>query len=413
MSITLPKNEPKHYENLFRGYKSKTDVRDFERGLIYEPDKSKVVSIHPDSKIATNIDNLWQKTSSKWLYLDSMNYSVYTGTSGVALLKLKWLSGDSSKYQQEILPLLPLNSLNGKEFSFLCGDAGPLAIGAIVYHKMGNEKDCNRCVSRLLEKRIVFSKHSNVSNEVLYGRAGYLYALLLLNKTIIPPPVDERIIRNVIELILYYGVRESKSERSQSPLLYKWYDSYYVGAAHGLAGILYMLLQAAKYLTNEELTSLVRPSVDYLATLTLPDGNYPSIIDTHSELKVQWCHGPPGLAFVFSMAYKVFNEKKYLKLALDCGETVWNRGILKKGYSLCHGVAGNAYTFLELYQTTFDKKHLYRAIKFAEYCVDYSADREGKSPDRPLSLFEGNAGRMYLLLDIVKPLTAKFPGFTL
>lgn len=50
--------------------------------------------------------------------------------------------------------------------------------------------------------------------------------------------------------------------------------------------------------------------------------------------------------------YQVFNDQKYLKLALDAGEVVWQRGLLKKGYSICHGVAGNAYCFLDLYQTT-------------------------------------------------------------
>lgn len=30
----------------------------------------------------------------------------------------------------------------------------------------------------------------------------------------------------------------------------------------------------------------------------------------------------------------------------------WERGLLKKGYSICHGVAGNGYTFLYLFQQT-------------------------------------------------------------
>lgn len=48
----------------------------------------------------------------------------------------------------------------------------------------------------------------------------------------------------------------------------------------------------------------------------------------------------------------MFKEQKYLNLALDAGEVVWQRGLLRKGYSICHGVAGNAYCFLDLYQTT-------------------------------------------------------------
>lgn len=128
---------------------------------------------------------------------------------------------------------------------------------------------------------------------------------------------------------------------------------------------------------------------------------------------MQWCHGAPGFLYLFTTAYKVYNDRKYLQLAEDCGNVIWERGLLRKGYSLCHGVAGNAYCFLELFQTTQDRKHLYRAIKFTEWCIDYTKQHENYPPDRPLSLYEGICGRMYLLLDIQNPLEAKFPGFTI
>lgn len=43
----------------------------------------------------------------------------------------------------------------------------------------------------------------------------------------------------------------------------------------------------------------------------------------------------------------------------------------------------------------------------------YTKKHEQHPPDRPHSLYEGTAGPMYLFLDILKPLEAKFPGFTL
>lgn len=109
----------------------------------------------------------------------------------------------------------------------------------------------------------------------------------------------------------------------------------------------------------------------------------------------------------------MFQDTSYLQAALDCGDVIWERGLVRKGYSLCHGVSGNGYCFLELYQTTQERKHLYRATKFAEWCLEYSKQHEELSPDRPLSLFEGIAGPMYFLLDIQQPMEAKFPGFSL
>lgn len=71
--------------------------------------------------------------------------------------------------------------------------------------------------------------------------------------------------------------------------------------------------------------------------------------------------------FIYSMFIaffpnrKVFGEQQYLHDAMQCGEVIWHRGLLKKGYGLCHGAAGNAYAFLALYKLTQEPRHLYRA----------------------------------------------------
>ena len=64
-----------------------------------------------------------------------------------------------------------------------------------------------------------------------------------------------------------------------------------------------------------------------------------------------------------SLLLQLFKEEKYLKEAVDCGEVIWQRGLLRKGYGICHGTAGNGYAFLSLYRTTREKKYLYRACK--------------------------------------------------
>lgn len=63
------------------------------------------------------------------------------------------------------------------------------------------------------------------------------------------------------------------------------------------------------------------------------------------------------------MSSQVFKEEKYLKEAAECGEVIWQRGLLRKGYGICHGTAGNGYAFLSLYKLTQEKKYLYRACK--------------------------------------------------
>lgn len=53
-----------------------------------------------------------------------------------------------------------LRNLNGRRVSFLCGDAGPLAVGAVVYHKLKNEGEYKECVQRCV---ILFGNQPFVS----------------------------------------------------------------------------------------------------------------------------------------------------------------------------------------------------------------------------------------------------------
>lgn len=97
---------------------------------------------------------------------------------------------------------------------------------------------------------------------------------------------------------------------------------------------------------------------------------------------------------------QVYGEQRYLDAAVRCGEVVWKRGLLRKGYGLCHGVSGNAYTFLQLYRLTGKVVYFNRAVRFAEWCLS-SEQRECREADRPHSLFEGLAGVIYFYVDLL------------
>lgn len=110
---------------------------------------------------------------------------------------------------------------------------------------------------------------------------------------------------------------------------------------------------------------------------------------------------------------QTYGKQCYLDSAVNCGEVVWKRGLLRKGYGLCHGVSGNAYTFLQLYRLTGKVIYFNRAVRFAEWCVS-SAKRECRVPDRPYSLFEGLAGVTYFYVDLLGGAdSATFPALEL
>ncbi|XP_026746768.1 lanC-like protein 1 isoform X2 [Trichoplusia ni] len=285
--------------------------------------------------------------------------TVYTGSAGLALYYFMCSLKNDASSQESLkmaLEYLDIENLKGRRISFLCGDAGPLAIATVISYKLGTKRndkilpDYKTLAHRLMS---LISLLNESPDEILYGKAGYLYALLFVNKHINGKeiiPVNH--IEKVINSILKSGKQYSAQMKSDSPLLWHWHDKVYFGAAHGMAGILYMLLQ-------------------------------------------------------------IFEEEKYMKVALQCGDLIWQRGLCTKGYSICHGVSGNAYAFIQLFQATKRPLYLYRACCFMEWCAVERPGTELHRPDRPASLFEGLSGRLYLAEDITRIAEARFPAFGL
>nr|XP_014287074.1 lanC-like protein 2 [Halyomorpha halys] len=339
------------------------------------------------------------------------NYSIYVGTTGIAMLYLyKYMKNNDSSALTRGKRIVAEANEKGKYtgISFLRGNAGPLALGFIFNAFASGGSSATELSRRLCA---LADKDVDSPCELLNGRAGYLYALLFVQKYF-NNVISEELLRKQISIILREGVRRAEITPCEAPLVYEWYDTNYLGAAHGLAGILYILLCCSRLLTSKEKNDLIQPTIEWLLTQRFPSGNFKPSTDKDEDNLVQWCHGAPGFVHLFTLASEVFKSRKYLDVALQCGEIVWERGLLSKGYSLCHGVSGNAYTFLELFKYTKNAKHLHRAACFAEWCTHHPRDQHMK-PDRPLSLFEGLAGLIYFLNDIRKPNAASFPGYGL
>ncbi|KAM4689472.1 lanC-like protein 2 [Discoglossus pictus] len=369
-------------------------------------------------RIQSKIGDLLQQMEEGLKTTDPHDCSAYTGYTGIALLYLQlYRVTQEPAHLQRSLDYVKriLRNLNGRRVSFLCGDAGPLAVGAVVHHKLQNQVESKDCITKLLQlQRGVVSTDNELPDELLYGRAGYLYALLYVNTEIGPGTVPQENIKEIVDAIIESGKNLSKEEHKteRCPLLYQWHKKQYVGAAHGLAGIYYMLMQPLAKVDQEILNDLVKASIDYVRHKKFRSGNYPSSLSNETDRLVHWCHGAPGVIHMLLQAYKLFKEDKYLKDAMECSDVIWQRGLLRKGYGICHGTSGNGYSFLSLYHHTQDKKYLYRACKFAEWCLDYG--KHGcRIPDRPYSLFEGMAGTIHFLSDMLTPETSRFPAFEL
>nr|XP_020746406.1 lanC-like protein 2 [Odocoileus virginianus texanus] len=295
---------------------SRTPLSPEELGLPFHSD-GKIIN-NFTRRIQTKIKDLLQQMEEGLKTADPHDCSAYTGWTGIALLYLQLyrVTCDQS-YLLRSLDYVKrtLRNLNGRRVTFLCGDAGPLAVGAVVYHKLKSDCESQECITKLLQlQRTIVCRDSDLPDELLYGRAGYLYALLYVNTEIGPGAVCESAIKEVVSAIIESGKALSREEKKveRCPLLYQWHRKQYVGAAHGMAGIYYMLMQPAAKVDQETLTEMVKPSIDYMRHKRFRSGNYPSSLSNETDRLVHWCHGAPGVIHMLMQAHKVSARAAHL-----------------------------------------------------------------------------------------------------
>ncbi len=103
------------------------------------------------------------------------------------------------------------------------------------------------------------------------------------------------------------------------------------------------------------------------------------------EIRVQWCHGAPGIVATLGHVMDLDDM-------LAGGELTWRAGPLEKGPGLCHGTAGNAYAFLVLYTRTGDRVWLERARAFGMHAIRQVEQEREKVGRGRYSLFTGDIG---------------------
>jgi hypothetical protein len=154
--------------------------------------------------------------------------------------------------------------------------------------------------------------------------------------------------------------------------------SRYLGAAHGYAGNMRALANRGRVPEPANLDPYVLRE-DGQANWMSRVGARPE------EIRVQWCHGAPGMV-------AVLGDVLDLELAVAGGELIWRAGPLAKGAGLCHGTAGNGYAFLVLHRRTGDELWLDRARAFAMHAMAQVESERARLGRGRYSLFTGDLG---------------------
>lgn len=172
--------------------------------------------------------------------LQAKNYGdggdLYTGISGIAYMFLKL------HQIEETRALFPSSLQNAKIFidqakiyasnkeqdkaMFLCGNAGIYAVSTVINKELNHQctqQDLNNFLSGYpVCLKINYCRYG--SDEVLFGRAGYLSGIYWLNQNL---PDDMKISQDVIikicDVMIESGVQYSHHKRLQIPMMWECY----------------------------------------------------------------------------------------------------------------------------------------------------------------------------------------------
>ncbi|CAL8470922.1 g10464 [Coccomyxa elongata] len=366
--------------------------------------------------------------------------TVYVGLAGIALTyfrlyeccrRLKsrvsataigWSGEDPSQQAQLYLKsaITVVNAAGSSQrLTFHEGQPGIYAVKAAILHAQGEVAQAVVLAQKLQDLGPAVLQMPPGECELLYGRSGYLYALLFTRKYLGASSISVELVKAVVQQIVNEGRKEAaRVKYNNMPLLWQWHDKYYLGAAHGVSGILHTLLLACDVCDPSELfpgldlLELTRQTTEVLAHEALKRGNLPPSLGSDDDRLVHWCHGATGFLPLVAKLQKQDSNDLLAQASRSCADVIWTRGLLTKGVGLCHGISGNGYALLSAFRYTGDERYLRRAVQFGSSMADHWQELL-KVPDRPLSLYEGLGGAICFWADLWEPSQARFPGYEL
>ncbi|KAK1410682.1 hypothetical protein QVD17_37221 [Tagetes erecta] len=388
------------------------------------------VSVSPETFLEAAIALKEQVVEATWTELcagggEIVDPTIYTGLLGTAFTCLRFYEATGShrdlQLSADIVHACATAVTNSsiRYMTFLCGRGGIYALGAVIANHCGDHHKRSFYLSEfreLAQERALPAGPKEggfgMSYDLLHGRAGFLWAALFINKHIGQETVPYDILNPIVQAVIAGG-RAGAHDDAKCPLMYRWHGTRYWGAAHGLAGILHVLLH---FPLSEDDVEDVKKTLKYMMSKRFPrTGNYPSSEGNARDNLVQWSHGAGGMALTLCKASQVFpHDREFRDAAIEAGEVVWKSGLVEKA-GLADGASGNAYVFLALYRLTGDSIYVERANAFGGFLYANArkliTNTTSHGLDHGFSLFQGLAGAACLWSDLVRPEDSRFPGF--
>jgi eukaryotic-like serine/threonine-protein kinase len=311
---------------------------------------------------------------------------------------LRWSVSETGFFNKDI----EIESATVGESSIYHSITGVFVVQALIAEAMGDAMSQARATAGFLTE----AARPSAGPDLTTGRASVLLgSAFLLDAAADDSPVDR-------SGLLRLGERSLASlwrELSPLPPINELPNANY-GIAHGWAGYLYSSLRWSRA-ASQPLEPAILERLGQLSLVAEPTGRglrWPWQVQIGSPTVPYmsgWCNGTAGHVFLWTLAYRLYGEQRFLDLATGAAWDVWDAP--ERTANLCCGLVGRAYALLNLYRLTEDAEWLGRARDLA-----LLAAREGQwQIEYQHSLYKGHLALPVLATDIENPSSAAQPMF--
>ncbi|SOV11878.1 G-protein coupled receptor, putative [Plasmodium sp. gorilla clade G2] len=190
------------------------------------------------------------------------NSSIYCGIGGI--LYMNMILYENSKdnkyllYCKDIIRYMDNYKERKNSITFLEGCTGIYSLCSMIYYYLGNEKHIeylNMLINHLIKYKDELLK-VNSECELLYGKCGYIYSFLFCKNIWMQYKEKKYIILKylyyIMNSIFDYGIEKGRHfyDLTSLSLYYEWHEKIYLGAAHGYAGIFFVLFKLIHFFKN-------------------------------------------------------------------------------------------------------------------------------------------------------------------
>jgi hypothetical protein len=246
--------------------------------------------------------------------------------------------------------------------------------------------------------------------DVTLGKSGVLVGCALLAEAF----AEEEMLRDLGEAF----VKDIWTEIEAKAQIEEEKEFRFTGIAHGWAGVLYAVLAWCRA-TGRPLPDTLADRLDQLADLAEPwrrGIRWPRKVrppEKHdpNDYWQSWCNGTGGMIFLWTLAHKMLDEKRYLGLA---ERAAWN--VVENSdpvNQICCGRPGQAFGILNLYKHTQDERWLGFAKQMTDESLSLNAPLAAHEAPPPYyySLYNGPLGSALLSSETTAPDRACMPLF--